>query len=335
MLSLIIPIYRNEPNLEPLLAELGKLNQQLGVDGSKLNGLMEVVFVVDGSPDRCQEILRRRLPAAPFASRLICLSRNFGSFSAITAGLEAGAGDYFAVLAADLQEPPELIAQFYDVLSHDQADIVFGCRARRSDPWLSQFFSRLFWSIYGAFIVAEMPRGGIDVFGCTRQVRDRLLSCPESDTNLMALLLWLGFRRQFVPYDRQARQAGESAWTIRKKIKYALDSIFNFTDLPIQLLLSVGAIGIGVGTVFAVVLIVSRLTGRITVPGYSAIVLVIIFFGSLTSLGLGIIGQYLWLTLQNARRRPKYIIASCERFLKSDPESDLESNGNAQKQPPE
>jgi glycosyltransferase involved in cell wall biosynthesis len=309
-LSLIVPIYKNEPNLDQLLAEVGKLSQRLG-------GPMEVVFVVDGSPDRCQDILRRRLPSAPFPSRLICLSRNFGSFSAIAAGLEAGAGDYFAVLAADLQEPPELIAQFYDVLSQDQADIVFGCRARRSDPWLSEFFSRLFWSIYGAFVIAGMPQGGIDVFGCTRQVRDRLLSCPESDTNLIALLFWLGFRRQFVPYDRQARQAGESGWTIRKKIKYAFDSIFNFTDLPIQLLLTVGALGIGVGTVFAMVLIISKVTGRIPVPGYSAIVLAIIFFGSLTSLGLGIIGQYLWLTLQNARRRPKYIVASAERFTET------------------
>jgi polyisoprenyl-phosphate glycosyltransferase len=306
-LSLIVPVYKNEPNLERLLAEVGTLSQNIGAP-------MEVVFVVDGSPDRCRDILRRRLPSQPFPSRLVCLSRNFGSFSAITAGLEAGAGDYFAVLAADLQEPPEMISQFYDVLSHGQADVVFGCRMRRSDPWLSELFSRLFWWIYGTFIVAGMPKGGIDVFGCTRQVRDCLLGCPERDTNLLALLLWIGFRRRFVPYDRQPRAAGESGWTLRKKVKYALDSIFNFTDLPIQLLLSVGALGIGVGTVFAVVLIVSKLTGRITVPGYSAIVLAIIFFGSLTSLGLGIIGQYLWLTLQNARRRPKYIVASAEVF---------------------
>ena len=275
---------------------------------------MEVVFVIDGSPDRCLDILRRRLPSASFPSQLIRLSRNFGSFPAIAAGLEAGSGEYFAVLAADLQEPPQLISQFYEVLSRDQADIVFGCRARRSDPWLSELLSRMFWWIYGAFIVAEMPRGGIDVFGCSRKVRDCLLGCPESDTNLIALLLWLGFRRQFVPYDRQARREGKSAWTLRKKLKYSLDSIFNFTDLPIQLLLSVGAAGIAVGTIFAVVLIFSRLTGRITVPGYSAIVLAIIFFGSLTSLGLGIIGQYLWLTLQNARRRPKYVVASEERY---------------------
>ena len=307
MLSLVIPIYKNEPNLDALLAELAKLKQGMA-------GEMEVVFVVDGSPDRCLDLLRQRLPSAPFASRLISLSRNFGSFSAIAAGLEAGAGDYFAVLAADLQEPPELIAAFHKFLSRGEADIVFGCRARRSDPWLSELFSRLFWWLYGAFILADMPKGGIDVFGCTRQVRDCLLGCTEANTNLIALLMWIGFRRKLVPYDRQARAAGKSAWTLRKKIKYSFDSIFNFTDLPIQLLLSVGAAGIAVGTVFACILVFSKLTGRITVPGYSAIVLAIIFFGSLTSLGLGIIGQYLWLTLQNARRRPRYIVATAEQY---------------------
>jgi len=307
MLSLVIPVYKNELNLEPLLAELAKLEQ-------RLPGPLEVVFVVDGSPDRCLDLLRARLPAAPFRSRLISLSRNFGSFPAIAAGLEAGAGDYFAVLAADLQEPPELIAQFYEILSRGEADIAFGCRARRSDPWLSELLSRLFWWLYGVFIVAEMPKGGIDVFGCTRQVRDCLLGCPESDTNLIALLIWVGFRRKFVAYERRARSQGKSAWTLRKKLKYSFDSIFNFTDLPVQLLLSVGAGGILVGSVFATVLLFSKLTGGITVPGYSAIVLAIIFFGSLTSLGLGIIGQYLWLTLQNARKRPKYIVAASEQY---------------------
>jgi polyisoprenyl-phosphate glycosyltransferase len=303
MLSLVIPIYKNEPNLDRLLGELGVLKDKLPLP-------MEVVFVVDGSPDRSLEILQQRLPAAPFPARLLSLSRNFGSFSAIAAGLEAGAGDYFAVLAADLQEPPELVVEFCRILSRGEADVAFGVRTRRSDPWLSEFFSRLFWSIYRAFIIPEMPRGGVDVFGCTRQVRDWLLRCPESNTNLIALLFWVGFRRRYAPYERRPRTEGESAWTIRKKIKYSLDSIFNFTDLPIQLLTIVGSVGIGFALLFGTVLLVLKLSGRIPVPGYSAIVLTIMFFGGLTSLGMGILGQYLWLTLQNARRRPKYIVAS-------------------------
>lgn len=307
MLSLIIPIYQNEPNLERLLAELGELAQKLAAP-------MEAVFVVDGSPDRSLEILRARLPMAPFPARLLSLSRNFGSFSAIAAGLEAGAGEYFAVLAADLQEPPELIVEFYRVLSAGGVDVVFGCRTQRSDPWLSGLFSSLFWWIYRVLVLADMPKGGVDVFGCTRQVRDCVLRCPESNTSLIALLFWVGFRRHYAFYERKSRREGKSAWSLRKKLKYSLDSVFNFTDLPIQLLLWVGAIGIAVAVLFATILIISKLSGKIPVPGYSAIVLTIVFFGALTSLGLGIVGQYLWLTLQNARRRPNFIVASAEHW---------------------
>jgi hypothetical protein len=155
------------------------------------------------------------------------------------------------------------------------------------------------------------------VFGCTRQVRDCVLRCPESNTSLIALLFWVVFRRHFATYERRARREGKSAWTFRKKLKYSLDSIFNFTDLPIQLLLWVGAVGIAVAVLFATVLIIFKLSGKIAVPGYSAIVLTIVFFGALASLGLGIVGQYLWLTLQNARRRPNYIVASAQHYLET------------------
>ena len=307
MFSLVIPVYKNELNLDRLLGELRALQQ-------KLPEAMEVVFVVDGSPDRSLEILRDRLPTAGFPAKLLSLSRNFGSFSAIAAGLEAGAGDRFGVLAADLQEPPELMAEFSKMLSQGDSDVVFGVRTQRADPWLSELFSRLFWWIYRAVIMPDMPRGGVDVFGCTRQVRDWLMRCPETNTNLIALLFWVGFRRQYASYKRRARTEGKSAWTVGKKIKYSMDSIFNFTDLPIQILLIVGTVGIVSAVLFGAVLLVSKLTGRIPVPGYSAIVLTIVFFGGLTSLGLGIVGQYLWLTLQNSRRRPNYIVASEEQY---------------------
>jgi polyisoprenyl-phosphate glycosyltransferase len=313
MLSLVIPVYKNELNLDRLLAALAELSRAAPEP-------LEVVFVIDGSPDRCREILQQRLPAAPFAARLVTLSRNFGSFSAVAAGLEAGAGERFAVIAADLQEPPELVLEFGKLLQGGEADVVFGVRTGRSDPWLSEFFSGLFWWIYRAFIIPDMPRGGVDVFGCTRQVRDWLLRCPESKTNLIALLFWMGFRRRYVPYERRARQEGRSAWTLRKKVQYSLDSIFNFTDLPVQLLLGVGAFGTAFAVLFATVLLILKLSGRITVPGYSAIVLIVMFFGALASLGLGILGQYLWLTLEQSRRRPNFIVSSEERFGRTDQE---------------
>jgi polyisoprenyl-phosphate glycosyltransferase len=307
MFSLVIPLYKNELNLDRLLPALVELNGRMTEE-------LEVVFVVDGSPDRCLEILGERLPHLPLRSMLVSLSRNFGSFSAIAAGLRTGHGDRFGVLAADLQEPPELMLQFSEALRAGNADVVFGCRTGRADPWLSEFLASLFWKIYRRLVVKDMPAGGVDVFGCTRQVRDKLLELEEVNTNLIALLFWLGFRRAFIGYRRQPRLEGKSAWTFSRKVSYCLDSIFNFTDLPIKLLQYVGAGGVMVALLLSAIVTYARLARNIEVPGYTPIVLAILFFGALTSLGMGILGQYLWLCLQNSRRRPRFIVSSAQEY---------------------
>jgi polyisoprenyl-phosphate glycosyltransferase len=308
MNSLIIPVYKNEANLDRLLGELVKL-------GSRVPGEFEVVFVVDGSPDRCLEILRERLPLLPLRTQLLALSRNFGSFAAIAAGLEAANGEYLAVMAADLQEPPELAIQFYEAMSTGRADIVFGVRGGRSDPWHSEMAASAFWFFYRKFVINDIPPGGVDVFGCTREVRDQLLRLQGINTNMVALLFWLGYRREYIVYARQQRLEGKSAWTLRKKLRYALDSIFNFTDLPIRLLLYAGAVALVLAVASSVFVIFAKLHGDIPVPGYTPIVLGIMFFGALTSLGFGIVGQYLWLGLQIGRRRPNYIVRSAVEHL--------------------
>jgi glycosyltransferase involved in cell wall biosynthesis len=305
MNSLVIPVYKNEANLDRLLAELVKL-------AARVPGDFEVVFVVDGSPDRCLEILRERLPALLLRTQLLSLTRNFGSFAAIAAGLQQARGECIAVMAADLQEPPELVLQFFEALGSGRADIVFGVRGRRSDPWHSEIASRAFWHLYRKFVIKDMPPGGVDVFGCTREVRDRLLELQGVDSNMVALLFWLGYRREYIVYERQKRLEGKSAWTFGKKLRYSLDSIFNFTDLPIRVLLYAGTIALLLAIVGSAMVIFAKLRGDIEVPGYTPIVLGILFFGALTSLGFGIVGQYLWLGLQIGRRRPHYLVRSAE-----------------------
>src|SRR5438094_2658761 len=186
MYSLVIPVYKNEENLSRLLDALLEL-------AARVPGEFEVVFVVDGSPDRSLEILRERLPGFPLRTQLLSLTRNFGSFPAIAAGLESARGDWLAVMAADLQEPPDLIVRFYEILGSGRADIVFGVRSRRSDSWFSGAASNIFWWIYRRFVIRDMPRGGVDVFGCSREVCRRLLQFQEVNTNLIALLLCLGY----------------------------------------------------------------------------------------------------------------------------------------------
>ena len=248
-----------------------------------------------------------------FPSQLIALSRNFGSFSAIMAGLKAATGDYSGVMAADLQEPPELALEFYKQLSFGQTDICFGCRTGRIDSWFTEVSSNLFWWVYRSFIVKEMPPGGVDVFACTRQAREHVTQFSElNNTNLIALLFWVGFRRTYVPYQRQQRLEGVSAWTFRKKLRYCLDSIFNFTELPLQMLTYVGLFGMTAAVAVTAFVLIGRFAGNITVPGYTPVVLAITFFGGLSSLGMGILGRYLWLALENVRGRPRFIVQTAQ-----------------------
>lgn len=305
MLSLIIPVYKDEENLERLLGEVPKL--------ARASAGLEAVFVVDGSPDRSLEILRERLPVLGVRAQLLALSRNFGSFAAITAGLSAAKGDYLAVMAADLQEPPALVLEFQRILESGEADVVFGRRTGRSDPPVSELFSGMFWWMYRKLIVPELPPGGVDVFGCTREVRDHVVRFREANSSLIVLLFWLGFRRRFVDYERAPRLYGKSAWTFGRKLRYCLNSIFNFSDLPIQLLLYAGIAGMAVSVILAVVQLVAWAQGD-RVPGYTSSLLAILFFGGLTSLGLGIVGQYVWLTLQNTRGRPNFVVAWAEEY---------------------
>jgi glycosyltransferase involved in cell wall biosynthesis len=307
MISVVVPVYGNAGSVDALVDALGRTHRELG-------GGLEAVFVVDGSPDDSYLRLAAALPGAPFPSQLLRLSRNFGSFSAIRAGLAAGAGDHFAVLAADLQEPPELVAEFARRLEAGACDVVLGQRAGRADPLLARAAAALFWGLYRRLVQREVPKGGVDVFGCTRAVRDQIVRLAERNTSLVGLLLWVGFRRDAVPYVRRERHSGRSAWTFGKKLGYLMDSVFSFSDLPIKFLLRTGALGLALSVALAAVVLTARLTGAIDVPGYAATLLTITFFGALNCFGLGVIGGYVWRTFENTKGRPTYIVASAERF---------------------
>ncbi|MET7418535.1 glycosyltransferase family 2 protein [Dactylosporangium sp. NPDC005555] len=302
MYSLIVPVYRNEDTVHDLLAAVGDLHDELG-------GRLEAVFVVDGSPDRSAELLQALLPAQRFPARLVLLSRNFGSFAAIRVGLQHATGDYFAVMAADLQEPPELALEFFRTLAADEHDVVVGTREGRADPLGQRVAARLFWGVYRRIIVRDMPSGGVDMFGCNRAFRDCLLACEEANTSLVALLFWLGFRRKQVAYTRRPRAAGGSGWTLRKKVTYLMDSVFAFTDLPVRLLMTSGTVGLLVSLTLGAVVVSARLAGLFDVPGYAATVLVVLFFGGMNALGLGVVGSYAWRGYENTKRRPLAVAA--------------------------
>jgi glycosyltransferase involved in cell wall biosynthesis len=306
-LSIVVPVYGNAGSIPQLVAALQGLSLQA-------DGGLEVVFVVDGSPDASHALLREALSDARLDAQLIALTRNFGAFPAIRVGLGHARGRVISVMAADLQEPPELALAFLEALRSGDADVAFGVRDGRDDPPIGKLLSTMFWSLYRRFVMPDIPRGGVDIFAVSADFRDRLLTLQESNTSLLAQLFWLGGRRRFVPYQRRRREHGHSAWTLRKKVKYFADSVFAFSDLPVRLLFLAGAIALTTAVLLAVVVVVARVSGWVSVPGYAATIFTILFFGAINTLGLGVVGSYAWRAFENTKARPLALVHSRETF---------------------
>ena len=305
--SVIVPVYGNRDSIPELIERLAALERVR-------EGCLEAVFVVDGSPDDSLECLRAALAETPLPAQLVSLSRNFGSFSAIRAGLSFARGDYVGVMAADLQEPPEILQAFFDSLEAGECDIALGQRIGRADPAVSSLASRVYWGMYRRFVNREIPRGGVDVFGCTAEIAARISSFPETHTSLIGLLYWIGYRRKYFPYARQARRHGKSGWTFGRKLRYLLDSIYAFTDLPILALQAIGLIGVVGSTLVGLFVFMAWLLGSIREPGYTPLMIVLLASTSAILFALGVVGSYIARAYENSKGRPVSLVASHEFF---------------------
>ncbi|MFM9920763.1 glycosyltransferase family 2 protein [Lacisediminihabitans sp. H27-G8] len=301
--SVVVPVYRNAGSLPDLCSRLEQIAHEL-------DSPLEVVFVNDGSPDDSFEILQALLPNVGFASQLVAHSRNFGSFAAIRTGMAASRGEYIGVMAADLQEPPELMLEFFRLLASGDVDVAVGKREARADPRANRVSASLFWKLYRAWIFPQMPEGGVDIFACNRKVSAEVLDLKESHSSLVGLLYWVGFRRAEVPYERLSREHGSSGWSFRAKIRYLLDSVFSFTDLPLSVLIGVGIVGGSLTILAAVIVLISFIAGGIREPGYTPLMLVILFSTFSLLLALGIVGSYVWRSFENTKQRPSAIVMS-------------------------
>jgi polyisoprenyl-phosphate glycosyltransferase len=305
--SVVMPVYGNEATLPALI-------ERLELMAHSLDAPMEAVFVVDGSPDGSLLVLRKLLPLSGLRAQLVSHSRNFGAFPAIRTGFAVARGDYIAAMAADLQEPPELVEKFFEHLSSGEYDVAVGTRTSRDDPVMSSLSSRAYWSLYRRWVFRDIPAGGVDIFGCTKAVAVRLVALDESHTSLVGLLYWLGFRRIDVPYRRIPRTDGKSGWSFRRKVRYFLDSVFSFSDMPITLLTAIGFIG-GILTLLAsLVVLITRLLGATGQPGYTPLMLVMLLSTFTILFAMGIVASYVWRTYENSKSRPVSVPMSHEVF---------------------
>jgi len=300
-LSIIVPVYFSAPNIPDTVPQLLALRDTLD------DVALELVFVDDGSGDESLTLLLEWQSQYPHVIQIVRLSRNFGSMAAILAGIEAASGDCIGVIAADLQDPPEL---FLEMVRHwkSGAKVVFAVRADRDEGRVQKAFSNSYYALMRRYALEGYPSGGFDCFLIDRQVGAEVLRIREKNTNLMSLIFWLGFSPVMIPYVRRARTKGVSRWTFAKKLKLFIDSFVAFSYAPIRFLSLLGAAVALSSFVYAGVVFTAWVFRGIPVQGFASLVILIAFTAGVQMLMLGILGEYLWRTLDETRRRPPYVV---------------------------
>jgi dolichol-phosphate mannosyltransferase len=268
----------------------------------------EVIYVNDGSADDSASVLAA-IAIDYHRAGVVTLSRNFGSQAAIMAGLAHATGSHIAVIAADLQEPPEIIASLCGACQNG-AEIALATRSTRDDPWASRTFAALFYRLLRRFSIPTMPPGGFDCFVATRRVCDLLLAQARPNLYLPGELLWVGFDRAIVPYDRMARPSGRSMWSFWKKVRFLVDSFVAFSYAPIRLTSTIGLVVALVGFAYAATILALRITIGFPIEGWASLIVIILVLGGVQLVVIGTLGEYLWRALNLARGRPLYVVAS-------------------------
>lgn len=300
-LSIITPAFNEARNLPVLHNRLKEVLDGLDIP-------WEWIVVDDHSRDGTWEVLKECSAGDP-RLKAVRLARNSGAHTAFACGLQQARGDCAVVMAADLQDPPETIPALLETWRAG-AKIVWAVReGREGESIVKKGAARLYYWIMRRFVgVADMPATGADFFLLDRRVIDVLNVFKEANVSLMALLTWIGFRQERIAYVKQARRHGQSGWSMEKKLKLAVDSVTAFTYKPIRFMSYVGFIVALAGFLYALFVVVTRLVLNTQVPGYPSLVVAVLVVGGLQMIMLGILGEYVWRALDEARNRPRFIV---------------------------
>jgi len=300
-ISIVIPCYYNEGNIPvtfPVLLD----NEKNFPEGTTF----EYVFVDDGSGDKTFEALQKIQAQHPAKVKVIKLSRNFGADSASFAGFCNATGDCCVLLSADLQDPPELIPQLF---SHWQKGykLVLAQKANREDTFMTKLLSNTYHYLVTQ-VLKNSPKGGFDLWLFDRTLREEIVRMNEKNFHLPTLFMWLGFEYVSIPYTRRKREIGTSRWTLGKKVKTFIDSFVAFTYLPLRMISIVGVLLGFLSIFYAISIMINRFISGVEVAGWSSLMIVLLFTSSFIMISLGIIGEYLFRTLEAARNRPNFVV---------------------------
>lgn len=298
-ISIVVPVYYNEDTLMDLY-------QDMKAHILDVIGEYELVFVDDGSGDHSWKIMNE-IRNLDRNVRLVKLSRNFGEHAALLAGLSVCTGDCAVTKQADLQEDSSLILEMYDKWKQGNK-VVLAVRRSRDESRLKVFFANLYYSMVRKFVNKNMPQGGCDCYLIDRKVIEVLERLDEKNSSLTLQVLWVGFKTDHVYFDRRDREKGKSRWTFAKKLKLVMDSMMSFSYVPVRFMTYIGV----VFDLFALLLLISVLmeyfTKGVPIIGWASMMCVILLSSGLILSMLGILGEYLWRTLDASRERPTFII---------------------------
>ena len=299
-LSIVTPMHNEAEVLGVFFDRLEAVVRELGV-------ALEIICVDDGSTDSTLSGLVERARRDPQV-KVIALARNFGKEAALTAGIDAATGDMVAPIDADLQDPPELLAEFVR-LWEEGYDVVYGSRAdRSSDTALKRTTARLFYRVFNSVSDLGIPESAGDFRLMDRQVVEALKRLPERNRFMKGLFAWVGFRQIGVPYVRPERAAGTSSWGYLKLMRFALDGITSFSTTPLRVWTVLGMVG-AVGAVIAAAGLVVRvlIVGR-EVPGYASLMVVMLLGFAVQMIAFGVLGEYVGRLYQEVKGRPIYVV---------------------------
>ena len=298
-ITIIIPFLNEEDNVPNLGS--GLINF---IDSNK-DILFEIVLVNDGSTDHSVEVIRQtRFPAA---TKLISFSQNFGSHAALRAGILHARGAYITFLYADLQDPVENIVNMFRK-AKDGNDIVWANRADTKNSFFERQFSKLYSRLMRNYVNRKYPSKGFDVVMFNNKVKEAVNKNIENNSSVFLQILNMGFKQDFIEYQKLPRQAGKSKWTFAKKIKLLIDSFVAFSYAPIRLVSMIGILFFIGGILWTSYIVFRKLVFNDLAAGWPALISILMIGFGITNISLGIIAEYLWRTLDASRKRPVFII---------------------------
>ncbi|NEO97319.1 MAG: glycosyltransferase family 2 protein [Symploca sp. SIO2E9] len=308
-LSVVIPLYNEEPNIDRLFERLESVLE-------RLNTTYEIVCVNDGSNDDTFTCLIRHHDRNP-AIKAINLSRNFGKEIAITAAIDYATGATVVPIDADLQDPPELIEQML-AKWREGYDVVYATRrSRRGESWLKRLTADVFYRTIGKMTPVPIPRNTGDFRLLDRRVVEALKQMPERTRFMKGLFTWVGFKQTSVLFDREPRFKGNTTFNYWKLWNFALDGITSFSFLPLKVWSYIGLIISLISLLYASFLIIRTLMYGNPVPGYASLMVAVLFLGGIQLLTLGIIGEYLGRVYEEVKKRPLYFVREFYGFGKN------------------